>query len=346
MSSLTTSRKSWCRGRRLAVGISVALGLAACGSQARPGGGSNLSMSPAEVSFVIASTEPNEGASAQQQVISSAETALIKTCMAAAGFDYAAPPIPRSTIPLATTNPLGSDEQAAITSTAEPTPEADVLQERGSNGYGMYAYALVRHQPLSPPPVNPVYASLSKSEQARWTRVLDGRPESTVVKLPAGGQYTSGLNPRGCYGRALTHLYGSVTTAENVGYVPQQLDNDLNEQVSAAAPVVAALTKWSSCMSTRYGEELATPSAARAAAIKLYMGGSVNAAVIDAKRPEEVALATEDARCAYSTGLMNAYAQAFTNAVHHLSAAEYGAVLAATNSQMRAEQRAASLLQK
>jgi hypothetical protein len=238
--------------------------------------------------------------------------------------------------------PLGRDENAVVTTTGVLPTASEVIAERKEYGYSIYESLTLPNSRI-PLPSNPNLAGLSPTRRAEFDHALQGDSTPHTVSLPGGGSYESYIGAGGCYGQALAQFYGSVTTFNNIAYVPQQLRSDIYQAFPSAPAVRDVTTKWSECMQAAIGLSFRTPSSLVEAVLNSYRHSTK--ASWSALRRREVAWATADAQCAYSTGLMAAYAASFRRSIEQLSQSEYGAIVGLQRAQKTAEAKATAYLE-
>jgi hypothetical protein len=287
--------------------IGMMIMLSACsGGSGQTGGASGSAAAETVKIFENGLTSP------ESDSLTRALDVLEQKCMAGYGFKFfitadsttpgSAPASSRGSIPL--------------------TVDTSALR---SNGYGLYAMVLAsqahggKETPIDPQ--NTAYVNnLSTEQQTAYNQAMNGANPVTIT-MPDGKQSRFLLN--GCYGKALTGLYGSAEEYEVTLLSALDAAHKIRTLASSSSGYQNALKEWSTCMA-HHGYDFSSEATAQESVSDRYNTPDAN---LGAVHQYEMAVATQDAACVDSSHLNQAALSAVESAVGKTSSDEENNVL-------------------
>lgn len=137
------------------------------------------------------------------------------------------------------------------------------VEDAKARGYG-------KPESAAPSPDAVVYLNgLSQPETDAYLRVYSGDPQADTASFTTTSGSSITIPVGGCLARGAQQAFGTIenyVAAEATYYDLQDVVGAVNQRVEASREVVAALSKWASCMSDA-GHTFANPSDAREAAL-------------------------------------------------------------------------------
>ncbi|MDN0199266.1 hypothetical protein [Streptomyces sp. S.PNR 29] len=220
-----------------------------------------------------------------QRALLGAEDELTRRCMAGRGFDY----------------PVRSDFSPYEDNSWRPD-----LNVRHARGYG-FSESGPSSDDQYPP-------GLPAAKRADYARALTGDPDRrATLRLSTGPEFTFATT--GCIAESRISLFGDVTSAAKVSYVPQEAYNAIHGRIADDPAMRQAMQRWRSCMKDR-GFSFTSMEGSRAAARRSYDVAENE----DAARRSEIRIAVADGECAQAADLPGTVDQAGRRYVLELSA--------------------------
>jgi hypothetical protein len=178
-------------------------------------------------------------------------------------------------------------------------------------------------------------ASLSRVQRLRYETALQGTQASVGTLRELGGSYA--FSTTGCHAQAVAKVYGSDRNEQFVTAVGLGLYLQANYDTQHGRPVrLNATRRWSACMLQGTGEAFSQPTAAYAAAARLYgIRGDTSYA-----RAFEVRISVADERCEYRVGFAQAFARSFREFVDEAAHQHMWPLLSAIREEEAAVSRA------